>query len=259
MLSPTVIPDSVVILIFYKCRRNYYQPLKLLTSVIREYMGRMVACMDDAETLRYFQTMNEMLSGNFGIGVERHPERRVIGIPALERSESAQSLRSNARPRWVKISAKSNRIPNYVKRCPMNCKCSCHKTSVYPLGLNFQRVFKRLFPNIVEDPVLVRRCSELTCHATQASHRRLFVVVHSAFVNKAIVIAAISRGLKLKVQVKSYPVVPETSRIITFAQTGDTKNLKRFIMSGQATINDTAEDGWSLLHVSCEFNGKAVP
>jgi hypothetical protein len=205
--------------------------------------------MDDPETFRYAQSINEMLPGDFGIGVIRPLHKHTSGTFASEAREPLHQIASPSRPRWVKVIAKSNRFPNYIKQCPSNCKCHCHRTSGYPLLFNFRRVFKRLFPSIMEDPILVRRCSELTCHATQASQRRLFTVVHSAFVSRAIVVAAIGRGLRLKLQVKSYPVVPQIAPIVIYAQNGDTPNLRRLIESGKASVNDIAEDGWSILHV----------
>jgi hypothetical protein len=204
--------------------------------------------MSDAETSRYAQSMNEMLQGDLSIGVIRQMPKDVGGLFSSEAEDALQTA-SSARPRWVKVITKTNRLPNYVKNCPQSCKCHCHHTAGYPMMLNFRRVFKRLFPSIVEDPVLVRRCSELSCHATQASGRRLFIVVHSAFVSRAIVVAAIGRGLKLKLQVKSYPVVPQIAPIVLYAQTGDTDNIRRLIQAKQASVNDISEDGWSILHV----------
>jgi hypothetical protein len=76
------------------------------------------------------------------------------------------------------------------------------------------------------------------------------VVVNSAIISKVVILAAISRGLIPKLDIKSYPVVQESSDIVQSAQTGNLELMKKLIYSNKATVNDVCSDGWSILHVS---------
>ena len=75
------------------------------------------------------------------------------------------------------------------------------------------------------------------------------LVIRSRFLNRAILVSVMARGLKFNVGVKTYPIVRESSEVIRFVQLGNLDGLKRIIASRQATPNDSGEDGWTLLHV----------
>lgn len=204
----------------------------------------------DPGTLQYFQVMNETLEGDLELAAptgKTFRSWRTAGHPLMDNGNSREEAKFANRPKFVKSYA-TTRIPR--GRCENGCKCRCHKTSLFPLPFNFCRAFRRLFPSIVDDPVLVRRCTKADCRALQSSLRRVFVVVHKAFVSRAIVLAAISRGLRIKLQIKSYPLVPETSDVMRFAQVGNLDGMQRLFSAGLATARDTALDGWTLLHVS---------
>jgi hypothetical protein len=202
------------------------------------------------ETLRYFQVMNEILEGDLELATptgKTFRPRRADGRPLIDNGNSREEAKFANRPKFAK-SYVTTRIPQ--GRCEKGCKCRCHKASIFPLPSSFCRAFRKAFPSIGDDPVLVRRCTRADCRALQSELRRLFVVVHKAFVSRAIVLAAISRGLKIKLQIKSYPLVAETSDAIHYAQTGNVVGMKKLFSDRLATPLDTAPDGWTLLHVS---------
>jgi hypothetical protein len=168
----------------------------------------------------------------------------------MDNGNSGEETKFANRPRFAK-SYVTFRIP--PGRCEKGCRCKCHKASMFPLPSSFCRAFRRAFPSIINDPVLVRRCTRADCRALQSGLRRLFVVVHKAFVSRAIVLAAISRGLRIKLQIKSYPLVSVTSDIMRFAHGNNLNGMRRLFSAGLATPRDTAPDGWTLLHVSTYF------
>ena len=214
-------------------------------------MRRLTSAMhQDPDTLQYFQVMNEILEGDLELATptgKTFRPWRTAGHPLMDNGNSREEAKFANRPKFVK-SYTSTRIPR--GRCENGCKCMCHKTSMFPLPFNFRRAFRRLFPSIADDPVLVRRCTAADCRALQSGLRRVFVVVHKAFVSRAIVLAAISRGLRIKLQIKNYPLVPATSDVFRFADIGNLDGMKKLFNAGLATPRDIAPDGWTLLHVS---------
>jgi hypothetical protein len=173
---------------------------------------------------------------------------RKAGFPRIDNGDHMKEVKFIGRTRLVKSFRTRKQIPR--GRCPIPCECRCHRSLIHPLPQSFLRAFRQLFPTVLDNPVLVRNCTKLDCRAMRTQQLRIFVVVHAAFVSRAIVLAAISRGLRLKLQIKSYPVVPETSAIVHAAETGNLELMDRLISGGKATVNDISEDGWSLLHVS---------
>jgi hypothetical protein len=215
-------------------------------------MQRMLVCMRNSETLEYFQRANEDLGSEFGLGyfTEQARPPRKAGIPPIDNGNPLRDSNPVDGRKLRRISATSSQLYISKGKCLEGCMCRCHGTAKYQLPFKFKQIFQRLFPKVKSEPVLVRNCSTLDCRKIRLRHQRLFVVVHAAFVNKVIVLAAISRGLRLKLQIKYYPVVPETSDIIQSALTGNIELVQKLIRLGKATVNDTSEFGWSVLHVS---------
>jgi len=194
--------------------------------------------------------MNEILEGDVELATPTRKTfrpRRTDGRPLMDNGNSREEAKFANRPKFAKSYA-TTRIPQ--GRCEKGCKCRCHQASRFPLPSSFCRAFRRVFPRITEDPVLVRRCTKADCRALQSGLRRLFVVVHKSILSRAIVLAAISRGLRIKLQIKSYPLVPFTSDVMRFAHIGNLDGIKKLFSAGLATARDSTPDGWSLLHVS---------
>ncbi|CAM6000583.1 unnamed protein product [Sphagnum balticum] len=178
---------------------------------------------------------------------------RKSGGPCVDTGNAITEASFGGRQRFAGAGASVRITRSSIPRgrCPQNCGCACHKLSLFPIPLNFRRALKRLFPRLVDDPVLVRRCTTLNCKGLRARQRSLVCVMHSAFINKAVVLSSISRGMKLRLQVKSYPVVPGTSDIIQFAMQDNVEGMRELFRAKKATSRDTSQnDGWSALHVS---------
>lgn len=138
------------------------------------------------------------------------------------------------------------RVP--ARPCQANCKCRCHASSPKQCPEGLRQRFRKMFPNAKDDPALVLRCSRLDCRKRTTRQGRILVIC-SVLVHRAIVLSAVSRGLKIKIHLKSYRTVRQSSEIIRHIQLANLDGVKRMILAGQAHPNDIGEDGWSLLHV----------
>lgn len=59
-----------------------------------------------------------------------------------------------------------------------------------------------------------------------------------------------SKSIKVRYDLKTFRMVSEGSDAMRYVKYGNLDKLKMCIESGEATLWDTAPDGWSLLHVS---------
>jgi hypothetical protein len=186
-----------------------------------------------------------------------------VGLGCLSPSESRTPLieRIDARERGIdgkrlsKMPSISCRKPPQT-RCLNGCECGCHRISSRAISPGFSRLFKLLFPKAANDPVPIPRCTLPQCRRRQPQQRDIYLFIHPAFVKMAMILTARTRGLKLKkLALHICPVVPETSDGIRFAQTGNIDGLIRRVQKFPASVNDTTNDGWSLLHVGsvCYF------
>ena len=61
-------------------------------------------------------------------------------------------------------------------------------------------------------------------------------------------------SVKVRHHLNTFHMVSEYSDVMRYAKQGDLDSLKAAIQSGNATLWDTAPDGWSLLHVRSLFH-----
>ena len=59
-----------------------------------------------------------------------------------------------------------------------------------------------------------------------------------------------SRTIKVRYDLNTYRMISEGSDAMRYVKHGNLEKLKACIKTGEATLWDTAPDGWSLLHVS---------
>lgn len=73
---------------------------------------------------------------------------------------------------------------------------------------------------------------------------------NSSRFRRALSQAMTSRSIKYRYNLNTYRMIPEGSDVMRYVKHGNLEKLKGCIESGEATVWDTAPDGWSLLHVS---------
>ena len=123
------------------------------------------------------------------------------------------------------------------RACRYDCFCKCHAQST-PVPV---RGFSKIKPSHYQ-------CSEPNCQGAKSSGEKR--VVPSTFFRKAISQVMSSRSIKVRYDLNTYRMVSEGSDAMRYVKHGNLEKLKSCIRSGEATLWDTAPDGWSLLHVS---------
>lgn len=123
------------------------------------------------------------------------------------------------------------------RACRYNCFCQCHAQSK-PIPV---RGFSKVKP-------LQYQCSEPSCEGAKSFGEN--VVVPSTFFRKAISQVMSSRSIKVRYDLNTYRMVSEGSDAMRYVKHGNLEKLRNCIQTGEATLWDTAPDGWSLLHVS---------
>lgn len=123
------------------------------------------------------------------------------------------------------------------RACRYDCFCQCHAQS-RPIPV---RGFSKVKP-------LQYQCSEPSCEGAKSSGEK--VVVPSTFFRKAISQVMSSKSIKVRYDLNTYRMVSEGSDAMRYVKHGNLEKLKNCIQIGEATLWDTAPDGWSLLHTA---------
>ena len=120
------------------------------------------------------------------------------------------------------------------KACQYDCYCKCHTA-----GTN--RGFSRLTGSNTQ-------CTDRRCQAAAPSNEP--PVAPSKFFRKALSQVMSSKSIKVRYDLNTFRMVSEGSDAMRYVKHGNLDRLKMSIQTGEATLWDTAPDGWSLLHVS---------
>ena len=122
------------------------------------------------------------------------------------------------------------------RSCRFDCYCICHiQNTAYPSK------------NVLMLTTPKYRCNEPSCLATTSEER---VEKPTSFFRKVMSQVASSHSIKIRYDLNTYRMVPEGSDAMRYVKHGNLEKLKLCLNSGEATLWDTAPDGWSLLHVS---------
>lgn len=123
------------------------------------------------------------------------------------------------------------------RACRYDCYCKCHAENNAISARGFQKLGIHKHP-----------CTEPDCQNALQSDKK--VVIPSVFFRKAILQAMSYKSIKVRYNLNTYRIVSEGSDSMRHVKHGNLGRLKMCIESGEATLWDTAPDGWSLLHVS---------
>jgi len=135
--------------------------------------------------------------------------------------------------------------------CHYDCHCRCHE-QMDPANTNDGTKPKR--PSRFSSRKSSKAessCNETTCrgNSQHGSSDPLFAE-HSKSFRKALSQVLSAKSISIRYDLKTYRMVPEGFDAVRHVKHGNLDKLKACIESGEATIHDTAPDGWSLLHVS---------
>lgn len=122
------------------------------------------------------------------------------------------------------------------RACRYDCYCKCHTHGIAVSNKGFWR-----------SSASRHRCTEPSCQGATSSEEK--VVTTSTFFHKAISQVLSSKSIKVRYNLNTYRMVSEGSDAMRYVKHGNLEKLKLCINTGEATLWDTAPDGWSLLHV----------
>ena len=122
------------------------------------------------------------------------------------------------------------------RSCRFDCYCVCHtQNTAYPS--------KNL--SLLTSPKY--RCNERNCFTATSEDG---VEKPTSFLRKVMSQMASSHSIRIRYDLHTYRMVSEGSDAMRYVKHGNLEKLKLCLSSGEATLWDTAPDGWSLLHVS---------
>ena len=126
------------------------------------------------------------------------------------------------------------------RACRYDCYCVCHSGST---------TFSKAVAKLNE---LKRHCTDPTCEGAIYTRRK--EEEPSLSFRKALSHVLSSKSIKVRYELGSFRMVSEGSEAMRYVKHGNLEKLKACIDSGEATLWDTAPDGWSLLHVCYPFS-----
>lgn len=158
----------------------------------------------------------------------------------LSQDHPRRSVNSQTSDLGSAVSAKSG--PLVIRRaCKHNCYCKCHEQGATEPKNGFSaRIFRQGSHPKIE-------CSDPTCKGAAMQNS----IPISSF-KRAMLHLMSSNSIKIRYHMNTYRMVPEGSNAMRYVKHGNLGKLKAAIQSGEATLWDTATDGWSLLHV-CQW------
>ena len=125
------------------------------------------------------------------------------------------------------------RPPAVRKSCKYNCYCQCHSWESQN-----QRMRRGSRPS----------CTDPICQAISSSEdpgNKSFNLFR-----KAMSQIMASKSVKIRYDLSTFRMVAEGCDAMRFVKHGNLDGLKQCLDSGEATLLDTAPDGWSLLHTA---------
>ena len=122
------------------------------------------------------------------------------------------------------------------RACRYDCYCKCHAKN----HNNSSKTLARLGE-------LTEQCTDPNCQGAILASCRSEMPAQSF--RKALSYVLSSKSIKICYDLNTYRMVSEGSDAMRYVKHGNLEKLKSCIHNGEATLWDTAPDGWSLLHV----------
>lgn len=122
------------------------------------------------------------------------------------------------------------------RACRYDCYCQCHEQESSDPHNKFFKFKSKI------------HCTDMTCRNAVPAEERYDAQSRSFL--KALSQVMSSRSIKVRYDLNTYRMIPEGTDAMRHVKHGNLGKLKACIDSGEATLWDTAPDGWSLLHVS---------
>jgi ankyrin repeat protein len=133
-------------------------------------------------------------------------------------------------------SKSAGHIPTIRQACKFDCYCVCHEPG-------FKLPAKGIRKKGAES-----YCNISTCVGASLMEENVKSKLNLFRGGLSKILA--SKSVKVRYDLKTYRMVSEGCDAMRYIKYGDLENLKGCIDRGEATLQDTAPDGWSLLHTA---------
>ncbi|KAI1375398.1 ankyrin repeat protein [Hypoxylon crocopeplum] len=204
---------------------NSLQTISTLSDSTSSYMERL-SIMSSATSIESATTYSSVTSGSH--------------LPdTLDSDKSSCNTALVGTTSYIRTGGQLISQDMYLMRqsCRYDCHCCCHEA-------DSKRQEKRR--GVMKNSTV--QCSESRCRG-YAGVKDQFAD-HSTSFRKALSHIMSTKSIKVRYDLRTYRIVPEGSEAMRHVKHGNLEKLKICIESGEATIWDTAQDGWSLLHTA---------
>ena len=165
---------------------------------------------------------------------------RRLSLDDIPKPNSVQTVDDNVHNKLgqrIGVTGPSFNALTIRRACRYDCYCKCHvqsSTSSIRSSLKFGSSKSQ--------------CTEPDCEMATSVEER--AGISATFFRNIIARVISSKAIKVRYDLNHYRMVSEGSDALRYVKHGNLEKLKMCITTGEATIWDTAPDGWSLLHVS---------
>jgi hypothetical protein len=161
---------------------------------------------------------------------------RGISLDASLTSPLILEIEDDVRFGGVQETKSSAQASTIRQACRYDCYCMCHALSAADSIKGVSKLGG-----------LQGQYTEPSCQCARSSEKKAVI---PSFFRRAIAEVISSRSIKVRFHLNTYRMVSEGSDALRYVKHGNLEKLKLCIQTGEATLWDTAPDGWSLLHVS---------
>ena len=157
-------------------------------------------------------------------------------LPPLIRMDPVNDNVKQDTQRHVKVEPSGAAALSIRRACRYDCYCKCHSQAltIYNKGLSKINASEH-------------SCTEPSCRGATRSQDQARGFTN--FFRNTLSQVISSRSIKIRHDLNTFRMVSEGSDAIRYVKHGNLEKLKMAFQVGEATLWDTAPDGWSLLHV----------
>lgn len=142
--------------------------------------------------------------------------------------------------------------------CPRWCSCMCHKPSRLQSPRLLNQVLGAVSVGYRGVPFLSSPCNEKMCRPKTKSITNITYQFPAWFLANSISMIITSSTAGPALSLRTWRVLPSTSDVFRFAQSGDLDGIKKLFSKGQASIYDVDGCHWSILHKAFLVGQKEV-
>ena len=136
--------------------------------------------------------------------------------------------------------------------CTPQCNCTCHNVHASKSPNFLHNVIGTLFIGYSGYPIQAFQSCLPNCSSSSTFRTCVHYLFPSWLLVKTLTVTLTSLYLKeISISLTIRPVIPNSAEIFRLLRSDDVDSIKRLLVARLASPNDSAADGQTLLHVSC--------